>query len=469
MATFLSSEIFKEAYIACLTFTAFIMVAACRGFVAFQLPQLKSPGSDIRVTEDEASWIATLTILPNPIGCVLGGMLMDLIGRKTTLQLIFIPFAVAWAIIGFSVNVQMLYIGTFIAGVAAGACYCSSTYIAEVCSPEHRGPLLGFLEPTYTFGILICNLLVHNFGWRVSALGFIIVSCVCFVLLFFLPESPSWLVTKGRNKKALSILTWIRGNPGDAEREIAEIENSLGFSSKDSKTISGSLHAVMKSWKPLVMLIGLVTLQRVCGCPILESYTVEFFGHLKLPFDSSLAAIYHSTTNFITSFFTPFAVQKTPRRVLLGVTSFVMGIAMLVVTVYEMNFHGDQAQPYFWIVLASVYIYDVASTLGVLPLPFILSGELFPTKNRGALNGIYGCFSFLISAAVVKTFTRFLDAIGIVNVVFSYAIVCFITIAYGKFILPETSNKTLPEIQIKYFNKKTKKQVDDNTYVEEQA
>lgn len=45
---------------------------------------------------------------------------MDLIGRKTTLQLIFIPFAVAWTVIGFAVNVEMLYIGTFIAGVAAG-------------------------------------------------------------------------------------------------------------------------------------------------------------------------------------------------------------------------------------------------------------------------------------------------------------------------------------------------------------
>lgn len=144
-----------------------------------------------------------------------------------------------------------------------------------------------------------------------------------------------------------------------------------------------------------------------------------------------------------------------------------MGIAMLVVTVYEMKFYGAAEQPYFWIVLASVYVYDVASTLGVLPLPFILSGELFPTKNRGALNGIYGCFSFLISAVVVKTFPKFLEFAGIINVVFSYSLVCLITIAYGKFILPETSNKTLPEIQVKYFTKKNNTDAEDDTYIEQ--
>lgn len=65
---------------------------------------------------------ATLTILPNPIGSILGGVLMDLIGRKLTLQLIFIPFALAWVIIAFSYSVEMIYIGTFINGIATGNC-----------------------------------------------------------------------------------------------------------------------------------------------------------------------------------------------------------------------------------------------------------------------------------------------------------------------------------------------------------
>lgn len=323
--------------------------------------------------------------------------------------------------------------------------------------------MLGFLEPTYTFGILICNLLVYNLGWRSTAFCFICASVMCFLLLFLLPESPTWLVTQGKRKRAIRILTWIRGSAGEAEREISEIENSMGFVNKH-KSLNSGVHAIMKSIKPLAMLTGLVTLQRICGCPILESYTVIFFEALNLPFDNKNAALYHATANFATSFITPFAIRKLRRRALLGATSFVMGVAMLVVTVYEMKFYSSSEKPYFWIVLVSIYLYDVASTLGVLPLPFVLSGELFPTKNRGALNGIYGCFSFLISAFVVKTFPKFLELIGIINVVLSYSVVCFITIIYGKLVLPETSNKTLPEIQLKYF-KKNDKIVTDNTEI----
>lgn len=334
-----------------------------------------------------------------------------------------------------------------------GACYCSSTYLAEICTPEHRGPLLSFLEPIYTFGILICNLLVHILGWRTSAYCFVGCSIVCFQLLFLLPESPSWLVTRGKIDRAAKILTWLRGCENEAEREIVEIENSMELTKRKSRSqpLSSLFMDILRSWKPLAILVGLVTLQRVCGCPILESYTVRFFDALKLPFDSPTAAIYHSTTNFATSFFTPFAVQKLSRRVLLGLTSFMMGISMLVVALYEVQYFGSDYQPYFLVVLVSVYVYDVASTLGVLPLPFIMSGELFPTENRGMMNGIYCSFSFLTSAVVVKMFPKFLTQVGIINVTFSYAFVCFVTILYGKFLLPETRGKTLPEIQAKYF------------------
>lgn len=272
--------------------------------------------------------------------------------------------------------------------------------------------------------------------------------------MFFLPESPSWLLTRGKEKQARKILIWLRGSPNEAEREIVEIENSLNQINQ-KRPIRRIFEETCQSWEPLALLIGLATLQRICGCPILESYTVKFFDALELPANSRAAAIGHSTTNFVTSFLTPFVVQKLTRRVLLGVTSGIMGVAMLVVALYElMNYNVGSSHQYYWVVLASIYLYDTASTLGVLPLPFILSGELFPTENRGVMNGIYGCFSFLISAAVVKLFPALLHHVGIINVILSYSFVCFVTILYAKFLLPETKGKTLPEIQVKYFKKK---------------
>lgn len=270
-------------------------------------------------------------------------------------------------------------------------------------------------------------------------------------------------MTRGEREKATRVLVWLRGDAGEAEREVVEIESSLQMTNspkRKSMSFKNSIADVFKSWKPLAILVGLVTLQRICGCPILESYTVKFFESLRLPFDSRIAAIYHSSANFAGSFFTPLAVQKLPRRVLLGLTSCVMGVCMLCVALYELKFYEPwpsvlsvATQPYFYLVLCSIYVYDVASTLGVLPLPFILSGELFPTENRGIMNGIYCCFSFLISAIVVKTFPTFLSVMGIIYVVMTYSFVNFFTILYGKYVLPETRGKTLPEIQVRYFKR----------------
>lgn len=344
----------------------------------------------------------------------------------------------------------------------AGACYCSSTYIAEICSPEHRGPLLGFLEPTFTFGVLLCNLLVHNLGWRASAYGYIAGSVLCLLLFALLPESPSWLVCRGRRERAAEILGWLRGCPREAERELVEIENATaepaGGGRRPARALLGD---ALRSWQPLALLVGLVALQRACGCPVLESYTVRFFDALRLPpsaaVDSAAAAIYHSTANFAASFCTPFAVQRLPRRTLLALSGLVMGVSMAAVALYELRFAGRPAAaagpPHYWALLAAVYAYDVASTLGVLPLPFVMSGELFPAEGRGLLNGLYCCFSFLISAAVVKAFPGFLAAAGIVAVTGSYALVCFATILYAQFLLPETRGKTLPEIQARYFKR----------------
>ncbi|KAJ9590313.1 hypothetical protein L9F63_027847, partial [Diploptera punctata] len=112
------------------------------GFSAVAIPQLEEPTSFIKVDEDQASWIASLSSLSTPFGCLLGGYLMDVIGRKRTLIITEIPLIVGWFLISFSTCVEMIYVGRLLVGLGSGMVGAPArVYTGEVTQPHLRGML----------------------------------------------------------------------------------------------------------------------------------------------------------------------------------------------------------------------------------------------------------------------------------------------------------------------------------------
>lgn len=153
---------------------------------------------------------ASVVVLFVPVGAVLSGFLMETIGRLKTLQIGAIPCIVGWALIASSSNLSMLLVGRLLSGIS---CAMGSSpaivYITEVARPDLRGSMISFGPTLASFGMLLSYLKGAYIHWRLVAWLSIIYAVVPIILIqFFVPESPVWLVSKGRVDDARKSLEW---------------------------------------------------------------------------------------------------------------------------------------------------------------------------------------------------------------------------------------------------------------------
>lgn len=332
--------------------------------------------------------------------------------------------------------------------------FCTTTYIAEICTFTHRGPLLMVEEPMFGLGAVFCNVVVHWFGWKSAAFYFLAFSVLCFFLLSIVPESPNWLVGNGQVEKAVEVLSKIRKTENEVKCEILEMEIHYELVKAIRKDIPSTVLDLLGCWRPFCILIGLFLLEQFSGYNILVSYTVNFFKELNLPFDSALAAIIYSTVGFLGCFMAPMAAVYFGRKMSLAVSGFGMAIFVALVAVYEMIYYNAEDKPYYWIALTGIFLYCLFGSFGVMTLPFTMSGELFPSHVSGIACGMYGCVANVLGGLILKAFPYCLSGFGIVVVLWALAVFSLLNVPYAVFVLPETRDKTITQIQEQYFKKR---------------
>lgn len=138
--------------------------------------------------------IASLITLSLPIGSLISGPLMDKFGRKAVCLLSCVPAAITWVLFLFANSVITIYITRIVAGITAGLTTVNLIYISELTHPKIRAMLLCLNSVFVSLGILIVCCLAVVLDWRKMTIIFLILECCIFLTLYFVPESPYWLV-----------------------------------------------------------------------------------------------------------------------------------------------------------------------------------------------------------------------------------------------------------------------------------
>lgn len=151
-----------------------------------------------------------MVVVSTPLGALLGGFLMETVGRLRTLQFGSIPFIAGWILIALSTNIPMILVGRLLSGLATAlATSPAIVYITEVARPELRGSMISFGPTLASFGMVLSYLKGAYIHWRLVAWLGIIYAVVPIILVqLFVPESPVWLVSKGRLEDAKKSLEW---------------------------------------------------------------------------------------------------------------------------------------------------------------------------------------------------------------------------------------------------------------------
>ncbi|XP_071440486.1 trehalose transporter 1-like protein [Hetaerina americana] len=277
-----------------------ICVGFGQGYSAVLLPQISDPGSSLTLTTQEASWVASLGVISNPLGALAAGIASEVFGRRSAVKLAAGPYIIGWLIIFLADDFLKLCIGRFICGVAVGMATSSYVYVAEVSGPQHRGTLCASGPVFVSVGVLMVYVAGAFMNWTTVAALACAASVAAYALAaVILPETPAWLVTQGRLAEARESLKWLRGSsgsPSEIEQELTTLMDASNVANeskrRETSTTDGprccsffartwSLFARPQVWKPFVLLLFFFAFQEASGIYVLLYYAVDLFRSLE--------------------------------------------------------------------------------------------------------------------------------------------------------------------------------------------
>ncbi|XP_068901530.1 facilitated trehalose transporter Tret1-like [Tenebrio molitor] len=439
-----------------------IVVGIALAFSGILLPQLED--ENFPISPYQRPWIASVIVLVVPIGAISGGFIMDSIGRLNTVKLAAIPGVLGWILIAMATNVPMLIMGRLLTGLASALGTSPAiVYITEIARADMRGSLISFAPAYASLGMVLTFLKGWFFSWRVvawSCLGYTVIPCI---LIMFIPESPAWLVSKGKIEQASTSLAWInkyQPQPENkphtlAEMQLAQLQKEHQ-KKVDEATGRGAIYkarAFLKptGYKPLLILIGLFLMQQFSGIYITLFHSVRFFESVGSPMNAYLASVLLSAVRLVMSIVDTYLLRTFSRRSLIMTSGLGMACCMLLSGLFTMWIH-DGTTTMLWVPVTALLLYVVTSMIGLLPIPWTMTAELFPIEIRGVAHSIAYSMANILMFLAVQSYENLMLAFGgAAGVQFFFAVVSLVAVVYTFVVIPETHRKKLSEIE-DYFN-----------------
>lgn len=435
------------------------------GFSAVVIPQLHAPNSLIPVDESQASWVASLSAIGTPIGCLLSGYVMDSFGRKKALLITEIPMIIGWIVIACATNVEMIYAGRVLTGFGSGMIGAPArVYTSEVTQPHLRGMLCALASTGISLGVLFQYTLGAVTTWKILSAISACVPVLAFALMLFMPETPNYLVSKNKPDQALKSLAKLRGSTYNLEKEVTQLQTFAQKSNQKKKmtpkeTLQALLHP--SCLKPFGILTLYFMMYQFSGVNTITFYAVEIFQDSGTTMDKYTCTIMLGVVRFVFTILAAILLRRCGRRPLTfisgigcGVTMIGLGTYLYYKKIWEMAV-PPIAPTATWFPVMCIFVFTITCTLGFLVVPWVMIGELYPMKVRGIVGGFTTCMAHTFVFIVVKTYPFLAHLLERHGAFILYGCISFLGTVFFYLCLPETKGKTLQEIE-DYFSGRIK-------------
>ncbi|KAL4105321.1 hypothetical protein QTP88_020569 [Uroleucon formosanum] len=457
-------------FIFCFTLVCVIqcLVGCLYSYSSTLLMQLREPSSTIHLSIEEESWITSVSILICPIGLLMIGILTDKFGRRKTIQIIYIPMALGWLIITFSQSYTTLLIGKIILGIPFGVSTCTFLYISELSPTNLRSLYITLVPLAVGLGMIAENILAMYCRWQTISGIIFAVSVINCLTLFMVPEPPMWLRARGRVTEADEVDRWLNlGHMPKASYASADVveQSAVATEMDDSMHATPATPTALSSsywslflqrnvWLPTIVTLTFFVCQQFSGVYVLLFYSTDVLRGCKMQWDSNTVSLFLSLARVI-GVLGFAAMHRFGRRTLVMISGGCMAISLLTVVVYMRVFAGVQDPPFEMLIIISFVMYMFFALLGILPMPWILCGEVFPMAVKGAMNGVVQTCGYVMWFLICKIYPSLILNLGVEVVWSIFAFFCILNVLFAIFIMPETKGKPLDEILL-YFKPQEK-------------
>jgi sugar porter (SP) family MFS transporter len=409
----------------------------------------------------QKGWANSCALIGCLVGAMVAGALSDKFGRKRLLI-----FSAALFVVTSLGNASAPSFGIFVAwrmlgGVAIGlASSLSPMYIAEIAPTEARGRLVAINQLTIVIGILAAQFInwwlvralpagasdefirtswYGQAGWRWMFALTAVPSLLFFVSMFFVPESPRWLIKNGASDRARGVLARI-GGQAYAEAEVRDVQATLAGEQTQRMRFADLLEPRMR--RVLVLGVVLAVFQQWCGINVIFNYAEEIFKAAGYDISDVLKNIaWTGSVNLAFTFVALGVVDKGGRRPLMLLGS--AGLAVIY-TGLGLCYHGGvKGLPMLLLVLAAIGCY----AMSLAPVTWVVISEIFPNRIRGAAMSVAVTSLWIACFLLTYTFPILNARLGSAGTFWLYAGICVAGFVFILLKLPETKGKSLEEIE----------------------
>ncbi|KAI4347125.1 hypothetical protein L6164_007968 [Bauhinia variegata] len=403
------------------------------------------------------------------MGSLASGKTSDMIGRRYTIILAAATFLIGAILMGLAPSFSFLMIGRVIAGIGVGySLMIAPVYVAELSPALTRGFLTSLPEVFINVGILLGYIsnyalapLPHNYNWRLM-LGLAALPAIGVAVgVLAMPESPRWLVVKGRLREAKEVLIKTSETKGEAELRLAEISEAASVMDQHNSASSGKWTG-QGVWKELlrpsrsvrrilIAAIGVNFFMQASGNDAVVYYSPEVFreagihGEQQLVGVTILMGIAKTSFVLISALF----LDRLGRRPMLLLGSFGMAVSLFGLGLGSKFLEYSSSKPTWAIVLCVVALCAAVSffSIGLGPITWVYSSEIFPFRLRAQGSSLAISVNRLVSGIVSMTFLSISEEISFGGMFIVLAGITVVGSLFFYCFLPETKGKSLEDIE----------------------
>lgn len=409
-------------------------------------------------------------LVGSSIGAFGAGRLSDMIGRRNTMMVAAALFIFSALLAGAAESSAIFIFARIIGGFGVGAASVTSpVYISEVTPASVRGRLSSIQQVMIISGLtgaFVANFALARYAggstailwggyeaWRWMFWLQVIPAAIYFIALFFIPESPRYLVVKGRDAEAEGVLARLFGAT-EARRKVAEIRASLA-ADHHRPNLSDLIDKGTGKIRPILWVgIGLAVFQQLVGINVVFYYGATLWEAVGFTEDYALQTNILSGVLSIGACLLAIAlIDKIGRKPLLLIGSAGMAVTLAVVawafSTAVTDASGAVSLPgnsgIIALVAANLYVIFFNVSWG--PVMWVMLGEMFPNQIRGSALAVSGFAQWIANAAISVSFPSLVVSPGLAVTYIGYAVAAAISFFFVKAMVSETRGRELEDME----------------------
>ncbi|WP_346859611.1 sugar porter family MFS transporter [uncultured Draconibacterium sp.] len=433
-------------------FTVAIIIAIGGFLFGYDIAMMSGTTTQLETLYNLNSFWLGFTVAVAIIGTIIGTLIIgkpaEKFGRRKSLIVLSGLFAISTLGSAFAINWSMLLFFRLITGVLLGSItVVTPMFIAEISPAKKRGQLVllnQFFVVTAIFLAFAVNYLLANIiesnSWRWMIGVEVIPATLFFLLLNLVPESPRWLINKGRNDEALAIFQRIKAkNP---EEEVRIVKESV----EQEEAIGHGKLFVRENRFPIMIAILIAAFNQLAGINAIMIYAPRVFEMAGFGTNASLLqSISVGATNLIFTFVALFLIDKYGRRTLLmvGSVGMVFFLGMLSKAFFTENYSelGGNGVMIYLMGFIAFFAFSQGAVL------WVVISEIFPNKVRSQGQALGSFTHWIFAAALIWGFPVLNNSVGGGISFGFFAVMMVLHFFFAWKILPETKGKSLEDIQ----------------------